>query len=261
MSVSGYVGSSSSQIFALAQCRPGSPILSCTHCLMVSVSAIRNSSYGGCGLLSSAAAVFDLCFIRYSDQPVFGTPDYTYRRAIMSTDTTAYSKQFSYLVGDLLWRLSKEAAARASRFAVGVTDTNLQHEPSIYGLAWCTGDLSSGDCGICLPMAMDGLDFLRIGGRSAFVGCLLMYDIKVFFDMSFLNSTTSGRPIDHAGGNANGTRGKGCDSYLLLIQTSKCTKSGKDVGPHESYVRHLEQAGDSNGLAASHALVLGTGGE
>ncbi|KAG0481472.1 hypothetical protein HPP92_012330 [Vanilla planifolia] len=209
---------SSSEIFALAQCLPDVQSLNCTKCLMESVLLVTgNFSSNGCGRTTSAAVLFDLCFLRYSDQRFFGMPDYTFHRTFWGFRNAAHPVRFRSLARNLLSRLSQEAANASSKSAVGMTVTGEQSESKIYGLAWCMMDISTSYCMPCLLKAMEFINLMRVGGRVVLASCLLRFEIYSFFDMSVVNSTIPAVTIDHDGGNGNSTWGKGYGKRTGII--------------------------------------------
>ncbi|KAK8961380.1 Cysteine-rich receptor-like protein kinase 8 [Platanthera guangdongensis] len=166
-------GNSSSNIFVLAQCRPDSFSELCSTCLTLAASTLLA---GGCGRNKSAAIRYDYCLLRYSENPFFSTPKLTPLRSGYSIENATQPEIFGGLVERLMQQVSNEAAAAESRFAAMSTDRR-----EVYGMAWCTRDLSSSDCLQCLYWASSAIVKTKVGGHVDCVSCSVRFETYLFY--------------------------------------------------------------------------------
>ncbi|PKA45664.1 Cysteine-rich receptor-like protein kinase 25 [Apostasia shenzhenica] len=177
-----------SETFGFAQCRPDVSQLACTSCLTKSAGMVTaDSANGGCGRRNSAYLAQDQCLLRYSNRSFFGIVDQTVVGTSSGWQNASNPADFMLRISSLLSNISWEAAAAESRFAVGVVSGTPQPEQSIYGMAWCTRDLSSSDCFRCLQTSTGNLSMELVGGRVTAMSCLLRFENYVFFDTTFIS--------------------------------------------------------------------------
>ncbi|PKA52395.1 Cysteine-rich receptor-like protein kinase 41 [Apostasia shenzhenica] len=172
--------SSSSQIFGQAQCRLDAPVELCAACINRSTAAIVSDNSTGCGRSKSAALRLDYCFLRYSNLRFFGEPKEEAFYYSLNAENMTTSQVFIITVRSLMTNLISSAAAEGTRFAVGksvISDGVL----IVYGMAWCTMDLSSDDCHSCLSGAMATILPGNQRGMAATVSCEVRYDTNEFF--------------------------------------------------------------------------------
>ncbi|KAH0454678.1 hypothetical protein IEQ34_016602 [Dendrobium chrysotoxum] len=172
--------SSSSQLFVLAQCRPDSSKELCSSCLSRASSTLMA---GVCGRNKSAAIRNDYCLLRYSDNRFFGIPMLTPLEGRYEIENASKPKVFSGRVKRLMQKVSDAAAAAESRFAA-----NSSHQKDVYGMAWCTRDLSSSDCLQCLYWAMSVLVMTKVGAQVESVSCAVRFEKYLFFSQQLVTS-------------------------------------------------------------------------
>ncbi|KAG0501492.1 hypothetical protein HPP92_001564 [Vanilla planifolia] len=173
-------GNSSSPAFALAQCRPDASSDLCSSCILL---AATESLGAGCGLNNSAAIRYDYCLLRYSDVNFFGYPMSTPIWRRNNIQNASQPAEFGAKVEYLLQSISMSAAASDSRFAANSSEMR-----EIYGMAWCTRDLSSGDCLDCLRQAISVLGKESVGAQAESVSCAVRFETHLFFSQSFTPS-------------------------------------------------------------------------
>ncbi|PKU59765.1 Cysteine-rich receptor-like protein kinase 10 [Dendrobium catenatum] len=174
------------QIFGLSQCRPDVSTAICADCLSDAAATATGNSSEGCGNHKSATLRFDYCLLRYSDGPFFGIPDMTVFMYALSVYNTSNPTVFDSQLHSLLRGLSLKAASATSRFAVGMRTS--EDMDNIYGMAWCTPDLFSGDCEECLFAAARFLNSLKIGGKVSSQSCMVRYEVFLFFSLDLLSA-------------------------------------------------------------------------
>ncbi|PKA46385.1 Cysteine-rich receptor-like protein kinase 10 [Apostasia shenzhenica] len=201
------------QAFGLAQCGPGTAAASCTACLnSAAAKATASPVTGGCGGYTSVDVRYDLCVLRYSNERFFTVPDLQVSSR-SNTETATRPEEFSRRNQGMLQKLSSDAAAAETRFAVQTaTSSGLQ---DAYGMAWCTLDLSGSDCLRCLDVAIPALAMDRIGAQAESASCFIAFETHLFFSQSFIVPSPAPSPqvSDNLGGaggvNATGAAGAG----------------------------------------------------
>ncbi|PKA52385.1 Cysteine-rich receptor-like protein kinase 8 [Apostasia shenzhenica] len=228
------VGSNpSSQIYGLAQCRPDATPATCFDCLNRSAAAAagdRVPIFGGgsgCPLRKSASLRADLCVLRYSDQRFFSKPEETSDLSLAHNANASDPDRFRQRVNDLMAEITPEAAKAESRFAVGVSNSsNLE---DIYGMAWCTRDLYSDDCLLCLQQAIGDLESTSVGARVFLVSCSLRFETYAFFSQSPPSPPPPPQPaapLPAAVGNDTGQENIGsAENFLFNLGTIRTATS------------------------------------
>lgn len=153
-----------------------------------------SDSSTGCGKRKSAALRYELCLLRYSDQPFFGAVE---RRILVYSgwDANNASQILSFQIDNLIKDgLIDLASSVGIKFAVG----NSSHEgdsQKVYAMAWCSMDLErTGDCAKCLGAAMDGMVPGKERGRVAAVSCEVRFETSQFFSGVILASDPQAQP-------------------------------------------------------------------
>ncbi|PKA52391.1 Cysteine-rich receptor-like protein kinase 10 [Apostasia shenzhenica] len=179
----------SSQIYGLAQCRPDVSPAICFDCLNRSAAAAAGDGVpifgggSGCPLQKSASVRADHCVLRYSDQSFYSQPEVPYYLPISNTVDASDPEYHSQRTNGLLEDLKSKSANKESRFDVGVTADS----PKIYGMAWCTIDLNSDNCLLCLNGAAKYLPSMHVGGQVVTVSCSLRFETSPFFSLSMVD--------------------------------------------------------------------------
>ncbi|KAL0911300.1 hypothetical protein M5K25_019432 [Dendrobium thyrsiflorum] len=174
------IGSSpDDQVFGLAQCRPDVSASTCFDCLNSSAAASAKPN-GGCPLSKSAALRDDGCVLRYSDQSFFSILDmslYVWIYYGNNSNPVVFNKT----VHDLMDKISPEASEANSRFGAG--QTNYSDLRDIYGMAWCTQDLSSSDCQQCLDVVAGKLQVDKVSSQVLTVSCITRFQTSSFLSV------------------------------------------------------------------------------
>lgn len=203
-------GNSSSQIFGLAQCRPDTSIKLCSSCLSRASAALIA---GACGLNKSAAIRNDNCILRYSDNRFFGDPMLTPLEGRYEVENASHPEIFSGRVERLMKEVSNAAAAAESRFSV-----NSSVQKDVYGMAWCTRDLSSSDCLQCLNWLMQVLVITKVGAEVETVSCVVRFETYLFFSQPFVTPPPISPPFagDVSNSRTDGGTGEMIDLDRLI---------------------------------------------
>ncbi|KAJ8513175.1 hypothetical protein OPV22_003609 [Ensete ventricosum] len=170
--------SPSAAAYGLAQCRFDASQKECASCLNISASAAP----ARCALRTSAAVRFDDCLVRYSDRNFFSLLDNDSPTILINTQNATDPTVFNSRLRDLMYDIESQAAARTSRFGVGIT--NYSDVGDIYGMVQCTRDLSQDDCSLCLQQALAFLPYGKIGGQVVKVSCAVRFETVRFFSLS-----------------------------------------------------------------------------
>ncbi|KAG0477267.1 hypothetical protein HPP92_014108 [Vanilla planifolia] len=83
-----------------------------------------------------------------------------------------------------------KASSSQSRFAVG--KRMMEEQQNIYGLAWCSMDLTITDCLNCLSSVQDWLLTWKIGGRTAYSSCYIRFEVYDFLSLEVMSGTPRG---------------------------------------------------------------------
>ncbi|KAE8772047.1 hypothetical protein D1007_55964 [Hordeum vulgare] len=115
-------------------------------------------------------------------------------------------------VRKLLRQTAQGAAATASRFATGFMDS-IGHgtTPTLYSLAQCTPDLSTGDCLACLEQlvgSVNATNILRMGGRIFRLRCNVRFEAFMFYDDKNMRLIPSPLSVAQAPGSPPAPAGK-----------------------------------------------------
>ncbi|KAG0477269.1 hypothetical protein HPP92_014110 [Vanilla planifolia] len=180
-----------SQPFGLAQCRPDATAGYCTDCLSLASAKATVNESGGWGNSNSAALRYESCYLRYSNQKFFGIVDESLavflRNPENSSNPVVFQDELQRLMADIL----PKASSSQSRFAVG--KRMMEEQQNIYGLAWCSMDLTITDCLNCLSSVQDWLLTWKIGGQAAYSSCYIRFEVYTFFSLDMI-PVTAGAP-------------------------------------------------------------------
>ncbi|CAD6273242.1 unnamed protein product [Miscanthus lutarioriparius] len=166
-------GSGGSTIWGLAQCRGDIPSSDCARCL----AAAARQAASSCRGQADARLWYDYCFLRYDDADFLGLPDTGYTLILINTmnatDPVAFDRAEE--AGD---PASAGLARETARFGGSEEGT------TIYGLGWCTRDITAADCGLCVAQAVAELPNycrFRRGCRVLYSSCMARYETYPFF--------------------------------------------------------------------------------
>ncbi|KAG8084576.1 hypothetical protein GUJ93_ZPchr0010g9417 [Zizania palustris] len=172
-------GRGDSAIWGLAQCRGDIPASDCALC----ISAAARQLASACRGKADGRVWYDYCFMRYDDADFLGLPDTGYTLILLNTQNATDPEAFERAQRKLMARVAAEAgdggsgelARETARFAGGVI---------IYGLGWCTKDITAPDCGLCVAQAvaeMPNYCRFRRGCRVLYSSCMARYETYPFF--------------------------------------------------------------------------------
>ncbi|VAH71536.1 unnamed protein product [Triticum turgidum subsp. durum] len=190
--------SASASMYMLALCRRDTTNLTaCTECL----NSALNYALKMCPNSRTATVYFDYdevnalrpgCLLGFSDDGSFLSP---------ASGTTGNGTLFQYFstanirgndgvvadaVRELLRQTAQDAATTARRFATAFMDSiGRGTTTTLYSLAQCTPDLSTGYCLACLEQLLGTVtttNSLRLGGRIFLLRCNVRFEAFMFFD-------------------------------------------------------------------------------
>ncbi|PAN14290.1 hypothetical protein PAHAL_2G397900 [Panicum hallii] len=179
----GSVGSVPDIAYALALCRgDGANATACSACVATAFQDAQQL----CAFGKDATVYYDACYLRFSNRNFLDdTASNNNELILMNTQNVSSPVEaFDAAVRVLLNATGDYAAANSTRlFATGEEAFDAAN-PTIYGLAQCTPDMSPADCRSCLgdvfgfiPQYLSG----RQGGRVLGVRCNFRYEVYPFF--------------------------------------------------------------------------------
>jgi hypothetical protein len=174
-------GSGSSTIWGLAQCRGDIPSSDCARC----VAAASRQVAASCRGQADARVWYDYCFLRYDDADFLGLPDTGYTLILINNmNATGDLAAFDRAERKLMARVAEEAGDPASNGLARETAKFGSEGTTIYGLGWCTRDITAADCGLCVAQAVAELPNycrFRRGCRVLYSSCMARYETYPFF--------------------------------------------------------------------------------
>jgi len=168
--------------YALALCRGDAA--NATACGACVATAFQDAQQL-CAFAKDAAVYYDACYLRFSNRNFLGDTASNGGELILMNALNVSSPvgAFDAAVRGLLNAAGGYAANSSRRFATGEGAFDAAN-PTIYGLAQCTPDMSPADCRSCLgdvfgliPQYLSG----RQGGRVLGVRCNFRYEVYPFF--------------------------------------------------------------------------------
>ncbi|CAN6219088.1 unnamed protein product [Urochloa humidicola] len=181
------LGSVPDMVYALALCRGDTNASACGDCVATAFTDAQQL----CAYNKDATVFYDPCLLRYSNQNFLADTASDGRGTaiiLMNTqNVTAPFKVFDAAVAVLLNATANYAAGNSTkRFGTAVEgfrtfDTN---NPTIYGLAQCTPDMTPAECRSCLSgIIQDGPKYFsgKQGGRILGLRCNYRYEQYSFF--------------------------------------------------------------------------------
>ncbi|PKU59995.1 Cysteine-rich receptor-like protein kinase 10 [Dendrobium catenatum] len=216
------IGSSpDAQVFGLAQCRPDVSAATCIDCLNSSATAAVGAK--GCPQSKSAAFRADHCVLRYSDQRFFSIPETSKILPLANIENASNPVVFKQTVNALMGKISPEASTAESRFGEG--NANYSELKDIYGMAWCTQDLSSSDCQQCLDGMAGMLPVDKVGGQVMTVSCITRFETYSFLSVLPPPSTAEVPPRPSPAAVEGGNSGNGKDGQSKEKENIRSTES------------------------------------
>ncbi|KAJ9690106.1 hypothetical protein PVL29_012652 [Vitis rotundifolia] len=176
----GFYNSSVGEVNGIGLCRGDLTPDACRSCINSSSQDIRRL----CPNYKEAVLYYDLCMLRYSDRPIFGTaqtsPDYALENTQNFSDIDRSPQERDNLLLDL-----REKAASGGPLRKYATNETSAGSETIYALAQCTPDLEDRECSNCLAslISLYANSFkYRQGGRAMAPSCNYRFEIYSFYD-------------------------------------------------------------------------------
>ncbi|XP_062230532.1 cysteine-rich repeat secretory protein 55-like [Phragmites australis] len=173
-------GRGDSAIWGLAQCRGDIPASDCVLCISAAARALASTCRGQ----ADARIWYDYCFMRYDDTDFLGLPDTGYTIILINTMNASDPVAFDRAERKLMARVAAEAGEAASGGLARETARFDATSTTIYGLGWCTRDITTADCGLCVAQAVAELPNycrFRRGCRVLYSSCMARYETYPFF--------------------------------------------------------------------------------
>ncbi|RLN28462.1 cysteine-rich repeat secretory protein 55-like [Panicum miliaceum] len=173
-------GTGGSAVWGLAQCRGDVPASDCALCVAAAAGHLASACRGQ----ADARVWYDYCFLRYDGADFIGLPDTGYTLVLINTmNASGDPYEFDRAEGKLMARV---ASAAGGSVTGGLARETAKLEPTttIYGLGWCTRDITAADCGLCVAQAVAELPNycrFRRGCRVLYSSCMARYETYPFF--------------------------------------------------------------------------------
>uniref|UniRef100_A0ACD5VE86 Uncharacterized protein n=2 Tax=Avena sativa TaxID=4498 RepID=A0ACD5VE86_AVESA len=126
-------------------------------------------------------------------------------------------------VRELLTETAGDAAAAANRFAAASMDSIGGGAPTLYSLAQCTPDLSSGDCLACLQGlvgAVNATNAVRMGGRMFLLRCSIRFEAFIFYEDKNARRVPFTSSIAPAPAPATAPTGHGIKPWVIALSVA-----------------------------------------
>lgn len=195
-------GAGGSTIWGLAQCRGDIPSSDCARCVAAAARQVAASCKGQ----ADARVWYDYCFLRYDDADFLGLPDTGYTLILINTmNATGDLAAFDRAERKLMARVADEAGDAANAGLVRETARfgGSEQATTLYGLGWCTKDITAADCGLCVAQAVAELPNycrFRRGCRVLYSSCMARYETyPFFFPVSGADDDAADASSSHAG--------------------------------------------------------------
>ncbi|CAM0958395.1 unnamed protein product [Alopecurus aequalis] len=179
-------GSSPSTIYGLAQCRGDIPKQDCALCISAAAKEVASSCRGS----ADARVFYEYCLLRYSDANFIGLPDTGYTLILLNTqnatgvDLAAFDRAETKLMSRVAAEAGQSASKGLARDTARLGGSGGAAKTTIYGLGWCTLDITAADCGLCVAQAVAELPNYcryRRGCRVIYSSCMARYETYPFF--------------------------------------------------------------------------------
>ncbi|KAL4201484.1 hypothetical protein AMTRI_Chr02g216340 [Amborella trichopoda] len=165
----------------LGLCRGDVTRYDCKVCMEDATAEIRHL----CPNKEEAIVWFDYCLVHYSNKSFFGKIDEKNKIYMWNTLNVSAPHLFNRYLGELMYQFSSQASLSLSFFATGeIQLSEVGDKTTIYGLAQCSYDLSSGDCKACLDEVIGELPTRcsgKQGGRVLTGSCNIRYEVYPFY--------------------------------------------------------------------------------
>ncbi|XP_028772719.1 cysteine-rich repeat secretory protein 38-like [Neltuma alba] len=177
-------GKSPDKVHAQGLCRGDEEPLACRKCLNDAKTLLPKL----CPYQKDAFGYYDICTFQYSSRSLLGIyrfPDFSH--SFNNPQDAEDAQHYTIALNDLMRSLKSKAASGDStfKFAAEYKMTGDESEPTVYGLAQCSPDLSRRDCDACLGNAISKIPDCcenKIGGRVIKFSCNLRFEKVHFYD-------------------------------------------------------------------------------
>ncbi|WCJ20316.1 cysteine-rich RLK (RECEPTOR-like protein kinase) 25 [Euphorbia peplus] len=174
-------GQGPNDVFGLFLCRGDVSISDCQTCVANATDEIVKR----CPVEVEAVIWYDLCLVRYSngslDSMADGPAAFLWNTQNIS-DQARFNDRLASSMGE-----AATAAANGGEKKFAVKEVNFTAFQTLYNLAQCTPDLSTGACIQCLDTAISQLPSCcdgKRGGRVLMPSCNIRYEIYSFYNVS-----------------------------------------------------------------------------
>ncbi|XP_021819763.1 cysteine-rich receptor-like protein kinase 10 isoform X3 [Prunus avium] len=175
-----YSSSSNDAIYGLFLCRGD---LAATDACKSCVSTATSEVVQRCPTKKQVVIWYDDCMLRYSNESFFSTAAESPRLFMWNTqNVSGYvtdQNRFNQLLATGVSEIADEASNNDRKFAT--KEAKVSESTSLYMLAQCTQDLSSGDCNLCLLGAMTEVPRRKAGGRALYPSCNIRFEVYPFY--------------------------------------------------------------------------------
>ncbi|PIN26455.1 hypothetical protein CDL12_00780 [Handroanthus impetiginosus] len=175
------VGQNPDQANAIALCRADTTLAECRTCVQNAVAELLQS----CPYQIQAMIWDELCMLRYSNEPIYGTQTNDPGFLLPDSGNVASPEKLRNDRAKLLDDLRAQAANGSSELKAGGGSRKTPDSDTLYGLMQCTPDLLAVECDNCLVRAGQYIGSCCDTSRGA-----RMYSCQAaIFDMSFIPFT------------------------------------------------------------------------
>lgn len=186
-------GKKSDRIYGLVQCRADISASNCENCTKQSIAVALQD----CSKSKTVKVWFTWCYLRYSDEPFFGTWDQSSGALFNDTnfdDPSVVSQGLNFMSG-----VAAEAANQRQMFQVGVLDVGQSGKR--YGMAQCTKDINQADCRKCLDGQLTTFR-ASVGNKRGWEiygsSCSMWYnDYQFYFNISTISNVGAKKSSFH----------------------------------------------------------------
>ncbi|XP_073103308.1 uncharacterized protein [Elaeis guineensis] len=194
------VGDDPDHVYGLFLCQGNLSASDCQNCIRNATSDIQLLCSRTRGIIW-----YDYCQLRYSNVSFFGIAD---TEGFFSTNPDTSAKTNSTEPVDMVSKLVQEAPNRRPLMFA----SNSSPSASLFGIAECTMDLNSTECGRCLKTILEDIRACCVeseGWRYFSPSCWIRYEPTSFFDVDLA-------PPSPTGGGGGG--GGGGEFFLALLE-------------------------------------------
>ncbi|KAH7522656.1 cysteine-rich receptor-like protein kinase 25 [Ziziphus jujuba] len=183
-------------VYGLFLCRGDVAAAVCGVC----VAAAATELVKLCPIEKETIIWYDDCMLRYSNRSLLGILDEQHGAFLYNTEHITEKDRFEGLLNSTMKAAAAEAANGGHEKKFGTKEAYFTGFQTLYSLAQCTPDLSSGDCNRCLWDAVDDLYYQRYsarhGARRLLPSCNVRYELYPFYNKTATwtpPATTKGR--------------------------------------------------------------------